>query len=115
MSGTESLEAPFEGKRLYEVQIEQTIIVLASDEGEADEIAREQASCGGNIDWNDANYDTCELAHVPADWQKAIPFGMPHGMRDRTCQQIFDAWKEYETARPPTAAELEAMGQQRLI
>jgi hypothetical protein len=106
---------PFEGKRLFTVEIEQTIVVLASDDAEAEEIATEAASCGGGVDWNDANYAPIEVeGRLPPDWLKAIPFGIPRGMKEQTCAQILAAWAEYEAARLPTAAELEAMGQQRL-
>jgi hypothetical protein len=38
--------------------------VLASDACEAEEIAKEQAACGGDIDWNDAMYGDMKRANV---------------------------------------------------
>lgn len=46
-----TLETPFDGKRLFEVEIQSTIYVLAADDSEAEDIAKEQASCGGDIEW----------------------------------------------------------------
>lgn len=111
----QTLEAPFGGKKLFTVEIETEVVVLASDESEAEEIAKEQAGCGGNVDWNDADYTVQESdGWIPPDWTNAIPFGMGT-TKQRTCEQILAAWKEYEAAQPPTAAELEALGQQRLL
>lgn len=109
-------EAPFDGKRLFGVEIEESIYVLAADESEAKEIAQEQASCGGDIDWGDADYSVQECdGRIAADWAEAVPHGIPLGMKHQTCQQILNAWAEYEAAKPPTQAELEGIGQQRLI
>jgi len=104
-------EQPFEGKRLFEVEISQTIFVLAQDESEAKEIAAEQASCGGNLEWTDAQCFAHKATGLPKDWRDAIPFGANN---DETCEQVAEAWEEYERARPMTQAELEAAGQMRL-
>jgi hypothetical protein len=40
MSTTETLEVPFDGKKLFSVEIEQTVFVFASDEEEATDIAK---------------------------------------------------------------------------
>lgn len=109
------MNEPFDGKKLFTVEIEQTIVVLAANETEAEEIAKDTAGCGGDLDWNDAMYSSYESGRcLPADWVKAIPFGLEN-MKDQTCGQIRDALEEYERTRPPTKAELEALGQVPLI
>lgn len=112
MSATaEQTEHPCEGKKLFIVQIEQAIMVLAEDEAEASEIATHEAGCGGNIEWNEADFHAYE--GFLFGWDKSIPFG-PHN-HDMTCAQIRDAWREYEASRLPTQAELEALGQESLL
>jgi len=112
----EMSEQPCGGKRLFTVEIQTEVVVLADDEAEAEDIAKEQASCGGDIEWNDADYSIQEVySWLPPDWLKSPPFGMPREMKQMTCEQIIAAWKEYEAEQPPTIAELEALGQQRLI
>lgn len=107
-------EQPFSGRKLYEVEIKQTVVVLAVDEKEAEEIAKREASCGGDIDWNDAVYSAYRPKHFPADWLKSQPFG-DDNPKYQTCEQIIAAWEEYERTRPLTKAELESAGQQRLV
>lgn len=71
----ESPEHPFGGRKLFAVEITEEIYVLAFDEEEATEISQEQAACGGDIDWNDANYMADEAARIAKPWANAIPFG----------------------------------------
>ena len=109
------LEPPFEGRKLYEVTITESIFVLAADDDEAGDIARRQANSGGDIDWNDADYDIGEAAYVPTAWADSIPFGFRRGEKYRTCGDVFTAWQEYEQHKPATQQELERVGQQRLV
>lgn len=105
-------EQPFEGKKLFAVEIEKTIFVLASHRHEAEEIAHEEAGCGGHLEWEGGDVFAIEAESVPKDWRNAIPFGLHKS--DATCAQILEAWAEYEQTRPVTQAELEAAGQMRL-
>lgn len=102
-------EHPFDGKVLFEVEIQQTIMVMASDESDAVDIAKEEAF---SIEWNDADYDAREASYVVGAWAKSEPYGSDLRL---TCDQIMEKLEEYERNRPPTKAELEAMGQQRLM
>lgn len=104
-------QAPFDGKRLFTVEIEQSVVVLAATEKAAEEIAKDVA-CGHDIEWLDAMYSAYESPRLPDGWDKTQPYG--HEGRE-TCEQILEALEEYERTRPPTLAELEAMGQQPLI
>lgn len=104
------MSEPFEGKKLFIVSVEQSIMVLASDEKEAEQVAKDEAGCGGGIEWNDAMYSAYE--GLLYGWGKSLPFG-EHP--DLTCAEIREAWNEYERTRPRTRAELEAAGQVPLI
>lgn len=107
------MDEPFNGKKLFTVGVEITheMIVLAEDEEEAEMIAKESFD-PWEIDKDSAWFDVSETYGIPAGWIGAIPFG---SQDKHTCEQIQAAWNEYETMRPPTLAELEAAGQQRLL
>lgn len=108
-------EPPFDGKKLFVVEIERTIMVMASDRKKAEAIASEAESEFSFSSDNEAEFGAYEVGkYMLAGWEDAIPYGMKN-MKDQTCSQIKDALDEYERTRPPTRAELEAMGQQPLI
>lgn len=109
------IEEPFEGKKLFTVEIERTIMVMASDRKEAEAIASEvESEFSFNSD-NEATFSAYEPGkYLPNGWDTGIPYGLEN-MKDQTCEQIMGAFEEYERTRPPTKAELEALGQQQLI
>lgn len=111
---SEQLEHPFQGRKLFNVEIQREIVVLAADESEAIEIAKRQSGCGGGIEWNDADYSALETEWLPKGWTGAIPFGAGND-KELTCGEIIDAVEDYERSLSPTKAELESMGQQRLV
>jgi hypothetical protein len=102
-------DKPLDGKKLFEVEIQKSIYVLAADEDDAVEIAKSETH---RMDWYDVDFDAQESSYVVGEWSKAEPYGSKLGL---TCEQIMSQLQEYEKNRPPTKAELEAMGQVPLI
>jgi hypothetical protein len=76
-------------KRLYQVHIEDTIMVMAEDEHSAEEKA-----LYAQRHEEDADPDACiaftvnDIKEVSAAWIDSIPYGED---QDRTCQQILSA------------------------
>lgn len=103
--------------KLFEVDIESTLYVVAKDEDEAERVAQRAietehaAASDMALGATFEAYQVDSERHHLGDWRNSLPYGE----RSRTCQQILDEWVEWERTRPLTAAELEAAGQLRLI
>jgi hypothetical protein len=76
--------------KLYQVQIERTLYVLASDACEAEDIARdnELEDCS-SADSSTYAREEKVLAHVPREWVDSLPY-RPRGCEDKdlTVRQI---------------------------
>jgi hypothetical protein len=101
-------EHPFDGKSLFIVNIEQSIMVLAKDRKDAESVAQDVVS---ELDWSESYFAAYQ--GFLAGWEGSIPFGEQQG--DQTCSQIREALAEYERTSARTRAEIEALGQQSLI
>lgn len=112
------MEQPFDGKTLFNVTIEIDVVVLAKDRRAAELLARDEwHEISQNIYPPDATATPCEVSingkkkwSLSAAWDDSEPYGDKDG---KTCKQIIEAIEEYRKAHP-SAAELEAMGQQVL-
>lgn len=111
---TQETVPPFGGKKLFNVEVENDLVVLASDRDEAEAIAKKVVTRNADeLDWHDASYGASEVRkYLPHGWANALPYGDEDKF---TCKQIIEAWEEYERTRPLTKAELEAKGQVPLI
>lgn len=111
---TEQIAPPFGGKKLFNVEVENDLVVLASNRAEAEAIAKKIVTQNADeLDWHDASYGAWEAGKsLLHGWDDALPYGDEDKF---TCKEIMEAWEEYERTRPLTKAELEAKGQVPLI
>lgn len=100
--------------KLYAVEIERTLMVLAESEQEAEVIAerneREEMM-------NGAEYVSASPAterNIPQEWYGSHPYTDSNDC-DKTVRQLLDEILEAERLRRPSVQELEAADQQRLV
>lgn len=102
-------------KRLFHVSFEFDMVVLAEDEKEARQVAEDDCDDA----FRDCRYglypfvdEIRDMSLLPSEWARSAPWG---GDGSATCEQIMLAIEEAEKKRPPTAEEIEAAGQMRLL
>lgn len=70
--GEEELEEPKMTKKLFVVEVMTELVVLADDEAEAEELARDSKYDG---DW-ECDFSAREMTYLPNDWElRALPYG----------------------------------------
>jgi hypothetical protein len=98
---------------IYYVEADIGVMILADSEEAAERMA--ERALAEEVRWNGIgnHWPPCRVTALDMypNWADALP----HGSTERTCAQILGAEAEAEKRRPPTAEEIEAAGQQRLI
>ena len=75
--------------RLFRVQLERTLYVLAKDAREAERIGErnEREECGNDLDFCHAT-PAADLAKIPVEWRDSLPYA-PWGHKEgKTVEQI---------------------------
>lgn len=102
-------------KRLFHVEYDFDMVVLAENEEEAREIAKEdcdEAFADCRYELYPVVSEIRDMRSLPSFWSNSAPWGSDG---DTTCEKIMFAVEEAERKRPPTAEEIEAAGQMRLL
>lgn len=92
-------EAPCSPLRLFRVQLERTLYVLAKDAREAEQIGErnEREECGNDLDFCHATPAT-DLAKVPVEWRDSLPYAPWDHKEEKTVEQLLA-----NTVHEPTA------------
>lgn len=75
--------------RLFRVQLERTLYVLAKDAREAETVAErnEREECGNDLDFCHATPAT-DLAKVPVEWRDSLPYAPWGHKEEKTVEQL---------------------------
>jgi hypothetical protein len=102
---------------LFRVEAEFDVVFFAEDEAQAEIDARDAVrealrwESDGFVMWGPNRVKAKDLDR---DWLSSYPYNRETD-DSRSCEQILEAEEEAERKRVPTAEEIEAAGQQRLV